>query len=473
MATKTVKAGKALENMNAAAKRAGLSREQMDRFNRAGYSVLPAMFGFHGAARLADKPDGPDEIAMGGSRGPGKSHASMAQVGIDDCQRMPDLKVLFLRKVMKSAAESLDDLTRKVFQFTPHTFTADGVEFPNGSRILIGGYKDARDIDKYLGIEYDVIVIEEATQLTEEKKDKIRGSLRSSKPHWRARMYLTTNADGIGLAWFKRTYIQPQREHKETWTRFFDVSYKDNPFLKYEYTRWLEGLKGALGKAWRDADWDSFSGMAFPMWNYERHVIDPIELPAHWFRWTGTDEGTAAPFCTLWAARDPDTRRIYVYRETYEAGLTSTRQADRILEMTPPDEKVLFHYADPAMWARKNMDDKVYSSYDQYRDRGVILTKADNDRLAGKRKMDDALSDLPDGEPGMVIFSTCTHLIDQLSTLARDELRPEDIDTDQEDHAYDACRYLLTNERRTTISPQAAIRQQQSRRHPLATLKGL
>lgn len=473
MPAKKTKVTPALEAMNVAAKAAGMIRDQVDRFNRAGYAILPQMMPFHVDARAADKPDGPDEIAMGGSRGPGKSHASMAQVGLDDCQRMPGLKVLFLRKVMKSAAESLDDLTRKVFMFQPHTFTADGVEFPNGSRILIGGYKDVRDIDKYLGIEYDVIVIEEATQLTEEKKEKIRGSLRSSKPHWRARMYLTTNADGIGLSWFKKTYVEPARKHTQTWTRFHDVTYKDNPFLKFEYVRWLEGLKGALGKAWRDADWDAFAGMAFPMWNYERHVIEPIDIPETWFRWRAIDEGTAAPFSCHWFARDPDTRRIIVYREAYQPGLTSTRQADLIQEMTPPGERILFTYADPAMWAAKNMNDQVYSSEKQYRDRGVILTKADNDRLAGKRKMDDALSDLPDGEPGLVIFSTCVHLIDQLSTLARDELNPEDVDTRQEDHAYDSCRYGLTNERRTTQSPLAAIRQQRRHLHPMAGVKGL
>lgn len=479
MATRTKKVIEAdvrMERMVRMCKSASMPRDQIDRFVKSGIVILPRMMAFHAASREADKEGGPDEIAMGGSRGPGKSFTSMAQVGIDDCQRVPGLKVLFLRKVMKSAAESLDDLTRKVFQFIPHSSTADGVEFPNGSRILIGGYKDVRDIDKYLGIEYDVIVIEEATQLTEDKKDKIRGSLRTTKANWRARMYLTTNADGIGLAWFKKTYVLPQREKREQWTRFFDVSYKDNPFLKADYIRWLEGLKGSLGKAWRDADWDAFAGMAFPMWNYERHVMDPFEIPESWFKWRAVDEGTANPFCCLWAARDPASGRIYVYREAYQAELTSTRQADLINEMTLPNEKIAFTFADPAMWARKNMGNQVYTSFDQYKDRGVYLTRADNDRLSGKRKVDDVLSDLPDGEPGMVIFSNVVYLIEQLSTLARDNLNPEDVDTQQEDHAYDTARYLLTNHRRT--SPQARTPAQQellkqSNRNPFARVKGI
>lgn len=455
------------DRMIEAAAKAGMPRDQVKRFLEGGCILLPAMMPFHAAAREADRENGPDEIALGGSRGPGKSFTSMAQIGIDDCQRVPGLKALFLRKVMKSAAESLDDLTRKVFAFTPHTPTADGVEFPNTSRILVGGYKDSRDIDKYLGIEYDIIALEEATQLQEERKDKIRGSLRSTKPNWRARLYLTTNADGPGLLWFKKTYVIPHRENREQWTRFYPVSYKDNPFLDKQYIRWLEGLKGPLGKAWRDADWDAFAGMAFPNWNYERHVVEPYDIPQDWMRWRATDEGYTAPFCTLWAARNPVTRQIVVYREAYQAGLTLTRQADLIKDMTLPDEKITIHYGDPAMWQRKNMDGRAYSSADQYRDRGVYLTKADNDRIAGKRKVDEALADLPNGEPGLVFFSTCTNITDQLGTLARDTLNPEDVDTDGEDHAYDTLRYLLTNVRKTEQNPTKKAP------HPGAAVKGI
>jgi len=36
------------------------------------------------------------------------------QFALNDCQRVPDLKWLFLRKAMKSAAESLEDVAGKV-----------------------------------------------------------------------------------------------------------------------------------------------------------------------------------------------------------------------------------------------------------------------------------------------------------------------------------------------------------------------
>jgi hypothetical protein len=461
MGTATIQADKRIERMVELCRAHGMPEGQVRGFAVAGYILLEQMMDFHAAARDADRPGGPDEIGLGGTRGPGKSYAIMQQVGNDDCQRVAGLKWLFLRKIMKSAAESLDDLTRKVFQYTPHEFTKSGVEFVNGSRILIGGYKDPADIDKYLGLEYDGIAIEEATQLTDDKKQKIRGSMRSSKANWRTRMYLSSNADGIGLAWFKKTFVIPARNHCEINTRFFDVSYKGNPFLDESYVQWLERLQGPLGKAWREADWDAFSGMAFPAWDYDRHVIplaEVFEVPTHWVKWTATDWGYASPFSTHWYAKDPDTRRILVYREAYGANLTDRQQARMIVDMSPPTENITLHYADPSLWERKNREGEVFSTADEYRREGMILTKADNDRLSGIRKVHNLMADLPDGKPGLQIFESCSHLIEQLSTLALDENRPEDVDTDQEDHAYDDLRYALTNERKLIKLPDGPNR---------------
>lgn len=452
MAT-TVISAETFEPMANAAVIAGCPSDQTENLIRGGYVAQDGMLPFHAAAREADTHNGPEWIALGGKRGPGKSHTIMAQVGLDDCQRIARLKFLFLRKIQKSASESLEDLIFRIFRYTPHEFISGRLQFPNGSRVLIGGYKDEKDIDKYLGIEYDGIVIEEAAQISEGKKDSIRGSLRTSKTDWRPRIYLSTNASGIGLNWFKKMFVLPWRERREQETRFFDVSGIDNPFINPEYNAWLETLKGPLGKAWRDGDWDAFAGMSFPMWDYERHVIEPFDIPDTWIRWRAIDWGSAAPFCCLWFTRDPDTRRIYVYREAYQAGLTTAKQIGLINDMTPPSEKIAFTFADPAMWAKQNRNDEVYSTAQEYKDGGIELTRADNDRINGKRKMDNALSIALDGEPGMQYFNHCVHIIDQLSSLARDEKNPEDVDTTQEDHAYDTNRYGLTNEKKMEKKP--------------------
>jgi hypothetical protein len=61
--------------------------------------------------------------------------------------------------------------------------TGASLVFANKSKILLGGFKDENDIDKYIGIEYDIIIVEELNQLTEEKYAKLRGSLRTSKEY--------------------------------------------------------------------------------------------------------------------------------------------------------------------------------------------------------------------------------------------------------------------------------------------------
>ena len=458
---KTIEVTPAMERYAIRAKNAGMPEDQIRNFITAGYVALDGMLPFHAAAREADELNGPEWIALGGKRGPGKSHTAMAQVGLDDCQRIPELKVLFLRKIKISASESVEDIVMRIFKYIPHKFASGRIAFPNGSRVLIGGYKDDRDIDKYLGIEYDAIVIEEATQLSESKVDKLRGSARTSKMNWRPRIYLNTNADGIGLLWFKKRLVEPYRQkiQKSTKTRFFDVSHIHNPFINDEYHEWLDSLTGALRKAWREGDWDAFAGMAFPMWSFDNHVIQPFDIPEDWVKWRAIDWGSAAPFCCLWFTRDPASRRIYIYREAYKAGLTTTQQAQLINDMTPTTEKIAFTFADPAMWAKNNRKGEVYSVSDEYREEGIVLTKADNDRINGKRKIDNALSLAPDGLPALQIFDHCDNIIEQLSTLARDERNPEDVDTSQEDHAYDAGRYGFTNERRVETKPPTRRRQ--------------
>jgi phage terminase large subunit len=469
MATATLTADSTVERMLVSMKQAGIPRDQAERFTKAGYVPLAGMLPFHAAARLADKAGGPEWIALGGKRGPGKSHTIMAQC-LDDCLRVDGLKILFLRKIMKAARESLEDVIRRVFRYTPHFLTADGVKLKNDSRIVIGGFKDEKDIEKYLGIEYDAIVIEECTQISETKKEKLRGSLRSSKSNWRPRIYLSTNADGVGLLWFKRQFVDPAREGREKNTRFFDVTHIRNPFTNPEYEVWLDSLTGPLRKAWRDGDWDAFAGMAFPDWNRERHVIDPFDIPVHWVKWRATDWGFASPFCTLWLTKDPDTRRVFVYREFYANNLSDRQQARSIKDMSPAQESYFIHYADPALWERKSYENKVFSTADEYKAEGIILTRGDNDRLSGIRKIHNILADLPDGEPGLQVFKNCPHLIEQMGTLASDTRNPEDVDTDQEDHAFDTLKYGLTNEKK---AEQKNAPKQAETQHPMQGVRGL
>src|SRR5512137_1987603 len=164
-----------LERYFAVGRSVGCPPDQMDNFERADVILQGRQLAASAAARLCDRADGPTEIGYGGARGGGKSHWLLAQMGVDDCQRVPGLKCLLLRKVGKANLEHFEDLRRKLFTILGHVFSAfRGIlTFNNGSRIIAGHFQNEKDIDAYLGLEYDVIGIEEATTLTARKYQDI------------------------------------------------------------------------------------------------------------------------------------------------------------------------------------------------------------------------------------------------------------------------------------------------------------
>lgn len=467
--TQTKADDSAIMRMIQTAHKAGCPRDQVERLLSYGYIPLPWQWSFHSACREADNPEGPVYIGAGGARGPGKSHASLAQVVLDDSIRAPGLKTLFLRNTGKAARESFSDLITRVlagridYQYN----RSDNVLYlPNQSRVVLGGYHTEGDIDSYVGIEYDQIVIEEMTQLSEGKVTPLLGSLRTSRSDWRPRLICTTNPGGIGHLYFKNTFVVPFRDGKQTKTRFIPSTYRDNPYLNREYVEYLEGLTGDLGRAWRDGDWDVYEGQAFPLWRDDLHVIQPREIPASWVRVVGIDWGYAAPFVCLWGAKDPDTGRIYIYRELVQTDLTDIQQARSIAEFSR-DEYIRARYADPSMWTKRTVDEYARSTADVYQVEGVPLTKGDNDRLSGKRKVDRLLGMLPDGKPGLQVFSTCKILRETLPALPYDKYKVEDVDTKADDHAYDALRYLLTDIDQRPV-PKKEYKQQEN---PLRKLR--
>ncbi|HTL52748.1 MAG TPA: hypothetical protein VL860_09255, partial [Planctomycetota bacterium] len=88
----------------------GCPEDQFRNFAAARIGLQERQLAASAAARLCDLADGPTAIGYGGARGGGKSHWLLAQMGADDCQRVPGLKCLLLRKVGKANTENLQDL---------------------------------------------------------------------------------------------------------------------------------------------------------------------------------------------------------------------------------------------------------------------------------------------------------------------------------------------------------------------------
>lgn len=179
--------------------KAGCPEDQARNYFMAGIWLQPKQIEFAALCRQCDRDGGPKYIGFGGPRGPGKTFALLAQSGADDCQRYPGLKVLFLRKVGRAGKEQFEDVRIKVFPQLKHNYRqGKDLTFENGSRIILGHFKDEKEIDNYLGQEYDAMVIEELTTFSKDKWDNILSCLRTSKPGWRPRVYASWNWGGIG-----------------------------------------------------------------------------------------------------------------------------------------------------------------------------------------------------------------------------------------------------------------------------------
>jgi phage terminase large subunit len=439
-----------------------MPRDQLDNFTNAGYVAQPKQCLFHAAARLADRPDGPSEILLGGARGGAKSHAVMAQVALDDCVRAPGLRWLYLRNIQRSAIEAFADLIDRVMKYEPHTYARnEGVlRFPNGSHVVCGGFRNEQDIDKYIGLEYDGCTVEEATTIAPRKLDMLYGSIRSSRDDWRPRKYLTTNPGGIGHQAIKQRFIVPHYSGAERTTAFVPCTYKDNAFLDEGYVKYLTELTGILGKMWRDGDWDVAAGMAFPDFTYDRHTVPPFEVPASWPRARALDYGFVHPMVALWRAKDPATGRIFVYREYSARMLSDEYQARSILDQTPEREHISITFASPDMWQRKSSNlNLVTTPAKEFENERLVLTQADDDRKQGVAKLHRLFADLPDGKPGLQITRDCPGLIECIQAMLSDPKNPEDVlkvDADPEtgeggDDAYDCLRYLLTDAKATPV----------------------
>ncbi|HOX59062.1 MAG TPA: terminase family protein [Candidatus Paceibacterota bacterium] len=445
-------------------RRAGCPMDQMDRFQAADVILQSRQLAASAAARLCDRADGPTAVGYGGARGGGKSHWLLAQMGVDDCQRVPGLKCLLLRKVGKANLEHFEDLRRKLFTNLGHEFSAfRGIlTFRNGSRIIAGHFQNEKDIDAYLGLEYDVIGIEEATTLTARKYQDITTCCRTSKPDWRPRIYSTTNPGGVGHGWYRKRFIEPWQRHAETETRFIAALVTDNRWNNPEYVRVLEGLTGWQRRAWLDGDWDIAAGQFFTTLRREVHIVSDFDetRAREWF--CALDYGFTHYTVVLLGCTDGD-GNLFVVDEHAERLWLPQRHApaitamlarhsisNRRLEIT--DLKRFVAGAD--VFSRQSDGSTVAS---QYAKLGVALKPANMERVSGWAEILHRFGDPANGvKARLFIHERCARLVECLPALQHDPSRPEDVlkvDCDEDgvggDDAADCLRYLVATKARS------------------------
>ncbi|HXI78119.1 MAG TPA: LAGLIDADG family homing endonuclease [Steroidobacteraceae bacterium] len=346
------------------------------------------------------------------------------------------------------------------------TYQPMRITLPSLARLTFAYLEQDKDAELYQGASFSRIFVEEVGNFPSPGPImKLMATLRSGTGVPVA-MRLTGNPGGPGHQWVRARYIDPAplgwqvlRDETGLERIYIPSRVGDNVYLGADYVQRLKASGSPeLVRAWLEGDWSVVSGAFFPEFSMPRHVIAPRELPRHWPRFRSFDWGSARPFSVgWWAVSDgslPDIARgcIVRYREWYgmqpgqpNVGLRMTAEAIAagIKAREADDPAGMLGVADPAIFA----EDGGPSIAMRMSGAGVHWRPADNKRVSGRGAIGgwdlvrQRLIGDHDGKPMMLMFSTCRDLIRTLPALQHDAARPEDVDTDNEDHAADECRY--------------------------------
>lgn len=387
-------------------------------------------------------------VGYGGARGGGKSWAVRTKAAIMALSH-GGIKQLIVRRTYPELTNNhilpLRAMLNGVIKYNDRD---KRMVFPNGSSINFGYCASDADLLRYQGQEYDLIYIDEATQLTEYQISVIRACIRGVNS-FPKRLYLTCNPGGVGHAYVKRIFIDREYlpgERAEDFS-FTQALVTDNVALCREQPRYVEQLDALpenLRRAWRDGDWDACEGAYFPEFRRDVHVCQPFSIPREWRRFRAFDYGLDC-FACLWIAVD-SVGNAYVYRELSESGLGISQAASRAVSLTQDDEAIYCTYAPPDMWSRSQESGK--EKVDLFRRAGLNgIVKSSNDREAGWLCIKELLRLNADGEARLRIFSTCRELIKNLPLLQIDEKHPTDCSTEPHEitHVPDALRYFAVS----------------------------
>lgn len=415
-------------------------------------------------------------IGYGGARGGGKTW-SVRMKAMLLASRYAGIKILIVRRSFQELRDNhILPLQMELRDIARWKEQEKRFIFPNGSYIRFGYCSAERDVLRYQGQEYDIIFIDEATQLTEYQFQTFKGCLRGVSGYPK-RMYLTCNPGGVGHAWVKRLFIDRlyHGDERADDYEFIQAKVTDNPVLMErdpEYIHMLESLPYELREAWLNGSWDVFAGQYFSEWDRDVHVVEPFEPPAWWRRYVTMDYGLDMLAAYLIVVDEHD--MAYAVREVCEGrdlgegakGLIVSEAAKRILDMVGED-KITAYLAPPDLWAARQETGR--SVADIFAEHGIALTKTSNDRLDGWMAMHERLHVFEDEQGRRVaklrIFPLCTNLIRTLPQLRYDDKRVNDVAQEPHEltHAADAIRGFCVYWVRAAHIQEAPARMQWTR----------
>ena len=420
-------------------------------------------------------------VGYGGARGGGKSHI-VRDKAKRLCLRYPGIKVLIVRRTMPELRANhinvlKHDIPVSIARYNQQERTFFWV---NGSTIKCDYCDNDGHLMHFQGCEYDVIFLEEATNLLQAWIEAIVVCCRGVN-NFPKRIYYTFNPGGPSHGYLKRLFVDREFQNSEKPGDyvFIQALVTDNNYLmetQPEYVAFLENLPPKLRKAWLEGCWDIFEGQFFEDFRARpdgrlcaeagitpeqalrehryTHVIEPFDLNAPdklgWNIMRSYDFGYGKPFSMAWWAVDYDgvlyrILELYGCTDTPNEGVKWTpdeqfREA-RKLENTHPwlkGRKIVDSVADPSIWD-SSRGESVAETAARY---GIYFTPGDNARIPGWMQVHYRLQFDKWGRSRMYVFSNCKAFIRTMPLMMYSETNPEDLDTKLEDHVADEVRYM-------------------------------
>ena len=415
------------------------------------------------------------EVIYGGARGGGKTDAALGEFALHAAEYGEGARGLLVRRT-RVALEPTIARARQIFVGAQWAEQKSRFTWPNGAKLSFRHLDHEGHADAYQGHDYSRVYIEELTQFGSPRLiDKLKATLRSASgvP---CRFRATCNPGGPGHNWVKDRYIDAG-EYKvvfDDFTNPFDGSVvrldrvfiparvSDNPKLlaadPLYAARLQQSGSAQLVRAWLDGDWGIVEGAFFDKWRM-RNIIAPFEVPPDWTRFRSFDWGYAAPFSVGWwaVAADPVSAggitiprgAIIRYREWYG----STGRPNEGLKLTAEEvaqgivlrergDTISHGVADPSIFASDggpSLSERMGAICGRWR-RADNARVGRNGALGGWDQMRKRING--DGTtPMLFVFDTCRDFIRTIPVMQHDPDRPEDLDTDSEDHVADEARY--------------------------------
>lgn len=331
------------------------------------------------------------------------------------------------------------------------------VQFTNGSRIICKSADSGRE--KFQGASVDLIWIDEECDVEIFNECYQRTLDCSGK-------ILTTLTPGLRtgeafVPWVHELY-EDYKAGKAKNTEFVAISFLDNPVIPDEEKdeakrKWAGHIEE---RARLYGEFIQRTGLVYPMWNADRHVVRRFPIPKSWLRVASIDpaisSGTTA---VLWGAVEPETNNLYLYREYYESDLPVSEHAKGIILRSMGD--LVDHWImDPKGGSQKNGSD--YKSILQlYKEHGIPARLAEVDPdygIAASIEYMQATTQATSRHPKVFVFNDLTNFQWEISRYTwafygRGEMRgtTKGKPIKKHDHLMNAYQYLCSMRPRSRV----------------------